>query len=64
MAVRVPEHDSPGRPGVPARLAYVCACDPLTIVTVEAGWQQDVLRCPFCADLLVPPPPPVIPSKF
>jgi hypothetical protein len=64
MALRIPAADTGGQPGIPARIAYLCPCKPETTITVEAGWDQSKLLCPFCTEPLEPRCPPCIPSKF
>lgn len=42
-------------------ITYDCSCG--LRVVVNAEWDQSVLRCPECVELLVTPPNPVIPDK-
>lgn len=62
MGFRIPWHDrgvTSLEHGFVGQHAYGCACSD-TIILVDAKWDPNMLRCPYCAEKLVEP---VIPDR-
>mgnify|MGYP001605328312 CR=1 FL=1 len=50
--------------GAKPQLAYVCPCNPDRTILVYADWDQSLLRCPYCTELLVEPCIPDLARRF